>query len=124
MAGGGARTQKNKAHKSRFGAKSQRALHKVAKASDGGAAGAARGGAKGKGKGHGAVAKAERLNRNKLLRDSKRASVLAARRALSASSTPPRIVLLIGLSRQVDVAHLADTFVEAYAASGASQVGL
>ncbi|CAI5526321.1 unnamed protein product [Closterium sp. Naga37s-1] len=68
MAGGGARTQKNKAHKSRFGAKSQRALHKVAKASDGGAAGAARGGAKGKGKGHGAVAKAERLNRNKLRR--------------------------------------------------------
>ncbi|CAI5969965.1 unnamed protein product [Closterium sp. NIES-65] len=121
MAGGGARTQKNKAHKSRFGAKSQRALHKVAKASDGGAAGAARGGAKGKGKGHGAVAKAERLNRNKLLRDSKRASVLAAKRALSASSTPPRVVLLIGLSRQVDVAHLADTFVEACAASGATQ---
>ncbi|CAI5479242.1 unnamed protein product [Closterium sp. Yama58-4] len=92
MTGGGARTQKNKAHKSRFGAKSQRSLHKVAKASDGGAAGAARGGAKGKGKGHGAVAKAERLNRNKLLRDSKRASVLAAKRALSASFTPPRVV--------------------------------
>ncbi|GJP72977.1 hypothetical protein CLOP_g3742 [Closterium sp. NIES-67] len=121
MAGGGARTQKNKAHKSRFGAKSQRALHKVAKASDGGAAGPARGGAKGKGKGHGAVAKAERLNRNKLLRDKKRADVLAAKRALSGATTPPRLVLLIGLSRQVDVAHLADTFVEASAASGASQ---
>ncbi|CAI5993380.1 unnamed protein product [Closterium sp. NIES-64] len=66
MAGGDAKTQKNKAHNSRFSAKSQRALDKVAK--DGGAAGAARRGVKGKGKGRDTVAKAERLNRNKLVR--------------------------------------------------------
>ncbi|CAI5996869.1 unnamed protein product [Closterium sp. NIES-64] len=170
MAGGDAKTQKNKAHNSRFSAKQEPArADKVAK--DGGAAGAARRGVKGKGKGRDAVAKAERLNRNKLGRKEegsprgqgrkeeahqggrvggrrahqggrvgggvltkgagKQASVLAAKRALSTSSTPlprlgepQRIVLLIGLSHQVDVAHLADKFVEACAASGASQVGL
>ncbi|XP_047982735.1 pre-rRNA-processing protein TSR1 homolog [Salvia hispanica] len=92
---GGSRHQMNKSHKTRFASKSSRNVHKISSQdklkvskSDGGI-----------GKG----AKAARLQRNKMMREQKRAAVLKEKRALSGPSSPPRVIVLFGLSACVDL---------------------
>ncbi|KAL6544146.1 hypothetical protein OROGR_010643 [Orobanche gracilis] len=93
---GGSGHQLNKAHKTRFTSKSSRNAHKVSSQdklkvsrSDGG--GIAKG------------AKAARLQLNKMMREQKRAAILEKKRALSGSLSPPRVIVLFGLSACVNV---------------------
>ncbi|CAM6015441.1 unnamed protein product [Sphagnum balticum] len=102
MAGG--RTQKNKAHKTRFASKSSRNAHKVSGEKSSG---------KGAGKGParraiptGQTVRDLRLQRNKNIRDQKRAGVLAEKRASSSSTSAPRILALVPLSSMVNVESL------------------
>lgn len=105
MAGG--RTQKNKAHKTRFASKSSRNAHKLAA------------GEKVIGKGParvplpGQAARDIRLQRNKNIREQKRAGVLAEKRATSSSSSAPRILALVGLSAKANVEALKDRILSA-----------
>jgi len=104
MAGG--RTQKNKSHKTRFASKSSRNAHKLS-------------GEKVAGKGParviptGQAARDIRLQRNKNIREQKRAGVLAEKRASSSSSSAPRILALVGLSSRVSVEALKDRLLAA-----------
>ncbi|KAG8378073.1 hypothetical protein BUALT_Bualt08G0100100 [Buddleja alternifolia] len=94
---GGSRLQNNKAHKTRFASKSSRNVHKlsskdkkISKPSV----------AKG--------AKAARLQRNKMMREQKRAAILKEKRALSGPLSPPRVIVLFGLSASVDLNSLEE----------------
>ncbi|KAL6544144.1 hypothetical protein OROGR_010641 [Orobanche gracilis] len=93
--------QSNKAHKTRLASKSSRNAHKVSSQdklkvskSDGG----------GIGKG----AKAAPLQLNKMMREQKRAAILEKKRALSRSLSPPRVIVLFGLSACVNVNSLEE----------------
>uniref|UniRef100_A0A2P2M9B8 Bms1-type G domain-containing protein n=1 Tax=Rhizophora mucronata TaxID=61149 RepID=A0A2P2M9B8_RHIMU len=97
---GGSRAQFNKPHKSRFSSKSSRNLHKTSLKDKHRIAKSERNLAKG--------ARAARNQRNKMLRDQKRAAVLKEKRALSSSTSPPRVMVLFGLSASADVHSLAD----------------
>ncbi|XP_061372793.1 uncharacterized protein LOC133315228 [Gastrolobium bilobum] len=94
---GGSRVQVNKAHKSRFSSKSSRHLHKtsakdrIAKTE------------RNVGKG----ARAARIQRNKMIREQKRAAILKEKRELSGSTCPPRVIVLFALSASVDLESLA-----------------
>ncbi|KAL6547710.1 hypothetical protein OROHE_009415 [Orobanche hederae] len=93
---GGSRHQSNKAHKTRFASKSSRNAHKVSsqdklKVSKSNGCGIAKG------------AKAARLQRNKMMREQKRATILEKKRALSGPSSPPRVIVLFGLSACVNL---------------------
>lgn len=97
MAGG--RTQKNKAHKTPFASKSSRNAHKLS-------------GDKVAGKGParviptGQAAREIRHQRNKNIREQKRAGVLAEKRASSSPSSAPRILALVSLSAKANVEAL------------------
>lgn len=99
MAGG--RTQKNKPHKTRFASKSSRNAHKLS-------------GDKVAGKGParvtppGQAAREIRHQRNKNIREQKRAGVIAEKRASSSPSSAPRILALVGLSAKANVEALKE----------------
>ncbi|KAL2630707.1 hypothetical protein R1flu_015393 [Riccia fluitans] len=102
--GGGHKSQKNKPHKTKFASKSSRNVHKLA--GDG---------PTGRGKGavraqtntsHGQRAKELRNLRTKNIRDRKRATLLAEKRASTGASCSPRILAIIALSSSVDVQQL------------------
>ncbi|CAM6094599.1 unnamed protein product [Calypogeia fissa] len=100
---GGAKSQKNKAHKTKFASKSSRHAHKRA----GGTTGT-----KGSGKAaartaaNGQRARDLRLQRNKNIRDHKRATALAEKRASSGTSCSPRVVAIVALHSDIDVEQL------------------
>lgn len=91
------RAQVNKPHKTRFSSKSSRNIHKTS--------------LKDKHHAHsehnlGKGARAARIQRNKMVRDHKRAVALNAKRAQSGSTSPPRVIVLFGLSANVDLDSL------------------
>ncbi|XP_023547507.1 pre-rRNA-processing protein TSR1 homolog [Cucurbita pepo subsp. pepo] len=95
---GGNRAQVNKPHKSRFSSKATRQQHKTSltdrsKVTKNNVAKGAR---------------AARLQRSKMIREQKRAAVLQDKRALSGSKSPPRVIVLLGLSASVDLNPLAE----------------
>ncbi|XP_024020075.1 pre-rRNA-processing protein TSR1 homolog [Morus notabilis] len=96
---GGSRTQVNKAHKTRFSSKASRHLHKTSLQDKSRIAKSERNVGKG--------AKAARIQRNKMLRDQKRAAVLKEKRASGGSTSSPRVIVLFGLSAAVDLNSLA-----------------
>ncbi|KAG6556400.1 hypothetical protein Mapa_002343 [Marchantia paleacea] len=94
--GGNQKSQKNKAHKTRFASKSSRNVHKLA-------APKGRGKAAARVPSHGQRAKDLRHQRTKNIRDHKRASLLAEKRANSGALASPRILAIVALSPKVDV---------------------
>ncbi|KAM7256232.1 hypothetical protein ACFE04_011973 [Oxalis oulophora] len=96
---GGARNQQNKAHKTRFASKSTRNLHKTS-LQDKHRISKSKNVAKG--------ARAARQQRNKNIREEKRAAVLKQKRASTALTSPPKLIVLFGLSADVDVDSLYD----------------
>ncbi|GAV63463.1 DUF663 domain-containing protein/AARP2CN domain-containing protein [Cephalotus follicularis] len=97
---GGSRVQVNKPHKTRFLSKSSRNLHKTSLKDKSRIAKSERNVAKG--------AKAARVQRNKMLREHKRATLLKEKRASSGSASPPRVIVLFGLSASVKLDLLAE----------------
>lgn len=97
---GGSRVQVNKAHKSRFSSKSSRNLHKTSVKDRLAIAKSERTVGKG--------ARAARIQRNKMIRDQKRAAVLKEKRELSGSRSPPRVIVLFALCASVDLESLGD----------------
>ncbi|GER26149.1 pre-rRNA-processing protein TSR1 homolog [Striga asiatica] len=100
---GGSRVQFNKAHKTRFASKSSRNAHKVSSQDKFKMSKSDRSVAKG--------AKAARLQRNKMMREQKRAAVLKEKRALSGPSSPPRVIVLFGLTAHVKLKSLKEDIV-------------
>ncbi|KAM1398258.1 hypothetical protein ACFX2I_015726 [Malus domestica] len=94
---GGSRAQVNKQHKTRFASKSSRNLHKTSEKSRIGKP--ERNVTKG--------ARAARVQRSKMLREQKRAAVLKEKRASSGSASPPRVIVLFGLSADANLNSLA-----------------
>ncbi|PQP93241.1 pre-rRNA-processing protein TSR1 homolog [Prunus yedoensis var. nudiflora] len=95
---GGSRAQVNKPHKTRFASKSSRNLHKTSDKSR-------------IGKSEHNVSKgarAARVQRNKMLREQKRAALLKEKRASSGSASAPRVIVLFGLSADVNLNSLAE----------------
>ncbi|KAL8172137.1 hypothetical protein V2J09_023941 [Rumex salicifolius] len=100
---GGARSQVNKPHKSRF-AKSTRNVHKQSqKDKPPRAANSDRNAIKG--------ARAVRIKWQKTLRDQKRTAVLNEKRTLTGPSCPPRTIVLFGLSAAVNLNSLENDLV-------------
>ncbi|XP_021732221.1 pre-rRNA-processing protein TSR1 homolog [Chenopodium quinoa] len=91
---GGSRAQVNKAHKTRFASKSSRNIHKTSLKDKHQNAKSDR---------FGKGARAARIQRNNMIRDQKRAAALNEKRALSGSASPPRVIVLFGLSAHVDL---------------------
>ncbi|XP_024515686.1 pre-rRNA-processing protein TSR1 homolog [Selaginella moellendorffii] len=103
MAGSG-RAQKNKAHKTRFSSKSSRRDHKLA------------GTTKEKNSKKSAVqqsAKELRLQRNKNIRDSKRAILLSERRGIKGDKSAPRVLVLVPLDSRAQTGELKKRIVAA-----------
>ncbi|XP_045813187.1 pre-rRNA-processing protein TSR1 homolog [Trifolium pratense] len=92
--------QVNKSHKSRFSSKSSRNIHKTSVKDRLAIVKSDRNVGKG--------ARAARLQRNKMIREQKRATVLKQRRELSGSKCPPRLIVLFALCATVDLESLAD----------------
>ncbi|XP_062164009.1 uncharacterized protein LOC133870804 [Alnus glutinosa] len=107
---GGSRVQVNKAHKSRFSSKSYRNLHKTSLKDKSRIAKSERNVAKG--------ARAARLQHNRMLRDQKRAALLKEKRATSGLTSPPRVIVLFGLSASVNVNSLAGDLLSLLAKEG------
>lgn len=97
----GSRPQVNKPHKTRFASKATRNVHKTS-LKDKKIAKSERNVAKG--------ARAARLQRNKMMREQKRAAHLKEKRAFSGSTSPPRVIVLFGLSASVNLSSLAEDF--------------
>uniref|UniRef100_A0A803P252 phosphoglucomutase (alpha-D-glucose-1,6-bisphosphate-dependent) n=1 Tax=Cannabis sativa TaxID=3483 RepID=A0A803P252_CANSA len=95
---GGSRNQVNKAHKTRFASKASRHEHKTSLKAKSTIT-----------KDHnGKGARAARMQRNKMLRDQKRAAILKEKRASSGSTSSPRVIVLFGLSAAVNLNSLAE----------------
>ncbi|KAK2392728.1 pre-rRNA-processing protein TSR1 protein [Trifolium repens] len=92
--------QVNKPHKSRFSSKSSRNIHKTSVKDRLAIVKSERNVGKG--------ARASRLQRNKMIREQKRAAVLKEKRELSGSKCPPRVIVLFALCATVDLESLAD----------------
>nr|XP_017239396.1 PREDICTED: pre-rRNA-processing protein TSR1 homolog [Daucus carota subsp. sativus] len=99
---GGSRAQLNKPHKTRFASKATRNVHRTS-LKDKKISKPDRNVNKG--------ARAARLQRNKMVREQKRAAVLKEKRAGSGSTSPPRVVVLFGLSASANLDSLAEDFV-------------
>uniref|UniRef100_A0ACD6ANC2 Uncharacterized protein n=1 Tax=Avena sativa TaxID=4498 RepID=A0ACD6ANC2_AVESA len=106
---GGARSQVNKAHKTRFASKASRHSHKIDKVRSGKAEGSHRATVKG--------ARNARVQRSKAIRDQKRAALLKEKRSSSGSSSAPRVIVLCGLSSSANVGPLAEDLLT-FAAGG------
>lgn len=91
---GGSRSQVNKAHKTRFASKASRNVHKTSLKDKHQNTKSDR---------FGKGARAARIQRNNMIRDQKRAAALNEKRALSGSTSPPRVIVLFGLSAHVDL---------------------
>lgn len=107
---GANRAQVNKPHKSRFASKATRQQHKTSlkdrsKVTKNNVAKGAR---------------AARLQRNKMIREHKRAAVLQDKRAMSGSKSPPRVIVLFGLSASVDLNPLAEDLLSLLAPGASS----
>ncbi|KAF3338094.1 Pre-rRNA-processing protein TSR1 [Carex littledalei] len=89
---GGARSQVNKSHKTRYASKSSRHAHRTASLSAKAKIGKSDGGHRAAVKG----TRAARVQKSKAIRDQKRAALLKEKR--SSVSAPPRVVVLFGLS--------------------------
>lgn len=111
---GGARAQVNKAHKTRFASKSSRNVHKVSSKDKSRIAKPDRNLTKG--------ARAARLQRNKMMREQKRDALLKEKRASSGSNSPPRVIVLFGLSRSVDLSALEQDLLKLLSADGTGVV--
>ncbi|XP_004500884.1 uncharacterized protein [Cicer arietinum] len=96
----GATHQVNKSHKSRFSSKSSRNIHKTSVKDRLAIVKTERNVGKG--------ARAARINRNKMIREQKKAAVLKEKRELSGSKCPPRVIVLFSLCASVDLELLAD----------------
>lgn len=94
----GGRAQVNKPHKTRFASKSSRNVHKTSLKDKHQIAHSGRNLGKG--------ARASRIQRSKMVRDQKRAAALNAKRAQSGSTSPPRVIVLFGLSANVNLGSL------------------
>ncbi|XP_058090684.1 uncharacterized protein LOC131237058 [Magnolia sinica] len=96
----GSRVQVNKAHKSRFASKASRQVHRTSRTDKSRIS---------KPDPHGVVkgARAARVQRSKMVRDQKRAALLKEKRATSGSASPPRVIVLFGLSASVKINLLA-----------------
>lgn len=94
----GGRAQVNKPHKTRFASKSSRNVHKTSPKDKHQIAHSGRNLGKG--------ARASRIQRSKMVRDQKRAAALNAKRAQSGSTSPPRVIVLFGLSANVNLGSL------------------
>lgn len=87
----------NKAHKSRFSSKSTRNIHRTSVKDK------SRIAKSDVGKG----ARAARIQHSKMVREQKRAALLKEKRAMSGSTSPPRVIVLFGLSASADLDSLA-----------------
>ncbi|XP_058220567.1 uncharacterized protein LOC131330850 [Rhododendron vialii] len=96
----GSRVQVNKAHKTRFASKSSRNIHKTSLQDKSKISKTDRNAAKG--------ARNARIQRNKMIREQKRAALLKEKRASSASTSPPRVIVLFGLSASVNLNSLSE----------------
>lgn len=96
---GGSRAQVNKSHKTRFASKSSRSIHKTSVKDKSKISKPDRNVGKG--------ARAARLQRNKMMREQKRAALLKEKRAFSGTSSAPRVIVLFGLSASTNVSSLA-----------------
>ncbi|KAK1260680.1 hypothetical protein QJS04_geneDACA019044 [Acorus gramineus] len=95
----GSQTQVNKSHKTRFASKGSRHVHRTSLQVKNKIAKPERCGSKGSRK--------DRIHMKKMVRDQKRAAVLKEKRASSGSSSPPRVIVLFGLSASVNPNALA-----------------
>ncbi|KAI4351507.1 hypothetical protein L6164_005873 [Bauhinia variegata] len=107
---GGSRVQVNKPHKSRFSSKSSRNIHRISSKDRSAVAKTERNVAKG--------ARAARIQRSKMIRDQKRAALLKEKRELSGSRTPPRVIVLFGLSASVNLDSLAEDLLSSLSTEG------
>uniref|UniRef100_A0A5B7BVQ0 Bms1-type G domain-containing protein n=1 Tax=Davidia involucrata TaxID=16924 RepID=A0A5B7BVQ0_DAVIN len=96
----GSRVQVNKAHKTRFASKASRHVHKTSLKDKSKIAKSDRNVSKG--------ARAARIQRNKMIREQKRATLLKEKRASSGSTSSPRVIVLFGLSAFVNLNSLAE----------------
>ncbi|XP_076948564.1 uncharacterized protein LOC143620853 [Bidens hawaiensis] len=96
---GGSRSQINKSHKTRFASKSSRNTHRVSVKDKSKISKPDRNVGKG--------ARAARLQRNKMMREQKRATLLKEKRATSGTTSAPRVIVLFGLSASTNVSSLA-----------------
>ncbi|RZC55030.1 hypothetical protein C5167_013892 [Papaver somniferum] len=101
---GGSRDQVNKAHKTRFSSKATRQIHKTSNAGNRISKPNKKNAAKG--------ARDARIQRNKMLRTQKRDALLKEKRASSGQNSPPRIIVLFGLSSSVNTKVLAKELLE------------
>ncbi|XP_057987295.1 uncharacterized protein LOC131169007 isoform X1 [Hevea brasiliensis] len=111
---GGSRVQVNKPHKSRFSSKSSRHLHKTSLKDKSRIAKSGHNVAKG--------ARAVRIQRNKMLREQKRATLLKEKRASTGSSSPPRVIVLFGLSASVNLDSVAEDLLKLLSPEGGGAV--
>ncbi|CAK8569166.1 unnamed protein product [Lathyrus sativus] len=95
----GATHQVNKPHKSRFSSKSSRNIHKTSVKDRLAIVKSSRNVGKG--------ARATRLQKNKMIREQKKAAVLKEKRELSGSKCPPRVIVLFALCDTVDLEPVA-----------------
>nr|XP_043634327.1 pre-rRNA-processing protein TSR1 homolog [Erigeron canadensis] len=96
---GGSRAQHNKSHKTRFASKASRNLHKTSVKDKSKINKPDRNAMKG--------ARAARLQRNKMIREHKRAALVKEKRASSGTTSAPRIIVLFGLSASTSVSLVA-----------------
>ncbi|KAL0403083.1 UNVERIFIED_CONTAM: Pre-rRNA-processing protein T [Sesamum radiatum] len=107
---GGSKVQFNKAHKTRFASKSSRNVHKISSKDKLKMSKPDRNVAKG--------AKAARLQRNKMMREQKRAALLKEKRAFSGHLSAPRVIVLFGLLASVDLNSLEEDMLSLLAGEG------
>lgn len=108
---GGSRVQVNKSHKSRFSSKSSRNLHRTDLKDKSRISKSGGNVAKG--------ARAARLQHNRMVREQKKAALLKEKRATSGSTSPPRVIVLFGLSAAVNVDSLAADLLSLLSKQGA-----
>lgn len=107
----GSRVQVNKSHKSRFSSKSSRNLHRTDLKDKSRISKSGGNVAKG--------ARAARLQHNRMVREQKKAALLKEKRATSGSTSPPRVIVLFGLSAAVNVDSLAADLLSLLSKQGA-----
>lgn len=100
----GSRIQVNKAHKTRFSSKSSRHVHKTSLKDRSKISKPGSQVVKG--------ARAARIQRNKMVQEQKRAALVKEKRALSGSLSPPRVIVLFGLSASVNISSLAEDLLQ------------
>ncbi|XP_057956739.1 uncharacterized protein LOC131150170 isoform X2 [Malania oleifera] len=106
----GSRAQVNKPHKSRFSSKSSRHLHKTSLKDKGKIVKSERNVAKG--------ARAARIQRNKMVREQKRAALLKEKRASCGTTSPPRVIVLFALTASVNLNSLVEDILTLLSSDG------